>query len=64
MHMKEFYVTEGQTVARGQKIGAMGNTGEVYPVPSSSNPYGGTHLHFEVRVGGAYGTSINPLSLY
>lgn len=64
MHMKEFYVTEGQTVARGQKIGAMGNTGEVYPVPSSSNPYGGTHLHFEVRVGGAYGTAINPLSLY
>lgn len=64
MHMKEFYVTEGQTVARGQKIGAMGNTGEVYPVPSSSNPYGGTHLHFEVRVGGAYGTSINPLGLY
>ena len=64
MHMKEFYVTEGQTVARGQKIGAMGNTGEVYPVPSSSNPYGGTHLHFEVRVGGAYGTSINPLSIY
>ena len=64
MHMKEFYVTEGQTVARGQKIGAMGNTGEVYPVPSSSNPEGGTHLHFEVRVGGAYGTAINPLSLY
>lgn len=64
MHMKEFYVSEGQTVARGQKIGAMGNTGEVYPVPSSSNPYGGTHLHFEVRVGGAYGTSINPLGIF
>ena len=64
MHMKEFYVSEGQTVARGQKIGAMGNTGEVYPVPTSSNPYGGTHLHFEVRVGGAYGTSINPLSIF
>lgn len=64
MHMKEFYVSEGQTVARGQKIGAMGNTGEVYPVPTSSNPYGGTHLHFEVRIGGAYGTSINPLGLF
>lgn len=64
MHMKEFYVSEGQTVARGQKIGAMGNTGEVYPVPTSSNPYGGTHLHFEVRVGGAYGTSINPLGIF
>lgn len=64
MHMREFYVSEGQTVARGQKIGAMGNTGEVYPVPTSSNPYGGTHLHFEVRVGGAYGTSINPLGIF
>ena len=64
MHMKEFYVSEGQTVARGQKIGAMGNTGEVYPVPSASNPYGGTHLHFEARIGGAYGTSINPLGLF
>ncbi len=64
MHMKEFYVSEGQTVARGQKIGTMGNTGEVYPVPTSSNPYGGTHLHFEVRVGGAYGTSINPLGIF
>ena len=64
MHMKEFYVSEGQTVARGQRIGTMGNTGEVYPVPSASNPYGGTHLHFEARIGGAYGTSINPLGLF
>ena len=61
MHMRDIYVTSGQTVARGQKIGTMGNTGEVYPVPSSYNPYGGTHLHFGVRIGGSY---INPLSLY
>ena len=64
MHMKEIYVTEGQTVARGQKIGAMGNTGNVYPVPSSYNPYGGTHLHFSVRKGAPYGATINPLYLY
>lgn len=61
MHMKDIYVSEGQTVARGQKIGSMGNTGEVYPVPSSYNPYGGTHLHFGVRIGSSY---INPLNLY
>ena len=61
MHMRDIYVTSGQTVARGQKIGTMGNTGEVYPVPSSYNPYGGTHLHFGVRIGSSY---INPLSLY
>lgn len=64
MHMKDVNVTVGQTVARGQKIGTMGNTGNVYPVPSSSNPYGGTHLHFSVRIGSAYGSHINPLNLY
>ena len=64
MHMKDIYVSEGQTVARGQKIGTMGNTGNVYPVPTSYNPYGGTHLHFSVRVGSPYGSHINPLRLY
>ena len=42
----------------------MGNTGEVYPVPSASNPYGGTHLHFGVRMGSPYGSTMNPLSLF
>lgn len=64
MHLRDIYVSKGQTVARGQKIGAMGNTGEVYPVPSSYNPYGGTHLHFGVRVGAPYGNHINPLRLF
>lgn len=64
MHLRDFSVTTGQTVARGQRIGSMGNTGDVYPVPSSYNPYGGTHLHFEVRVGGAHGTAVNPLGLF
>lgn len=64
MHLKDIYVSEGQTVARGQKIASMGNTGNVYPIPSSSNPYGGTHLHFGVRVGAPYGRTINPLNLY
>lgn len=64
MHMKEVYVSPGQTVVRGQKIGSMGNTGNCVPVPSPSNPYGGTHLHFGVRVGGPYGYHINPLGLF
>lgn len=64
MHMKNVNVTVGQTVARGQKIGTMGNTGNVYPIPTSRNPYGGTHLHFSVRKGSAYGAHINPLRLY
>ena len=64
MHMKDVFVNVGQTVARGQKIGTMGNTGDCYPVPSSYNPYAGTHLHFEVRRGSANGTKINPYNLY
>lgn len=64
MHLKDIYVTEGQTVARGQRIGTMGNTGNVYPVPNSYNPYAGTHLHFGVYVGSPYGSTINPFNLY
>jgi murein DD-endopeptidase MepM/ murein hydrolase activator NlpD len=37
-HMNEIYVTKGQTVAQGQAIGQMGNTGNST----------GTHLHMEV----------------
>lgn len=66
MHLKDIYVEEGQTVARGQKIGTMGNTGNVYPVPNSSNPYAGTHLHFGVYIGTPYrgGYTVNPYSIY
>lgn len=64
MHLKDINVTVGQTVARGQKIATMGNTGYVVPVPYSGNPYGGTHLDFSVRMGSPNGSTINPLNLY
>lgn len=64
MHLKDINVTVGQTVARGQKIATMGNTGYVVPTPSSYNPYGGTHLDFSVRMGSPEGYTINPLNLY
>lgn len=66
MHLNKINVSVGDVVSAGEVIGTMGNTGHVIPAPTASNPYGGTHLHFEVFIGipdkGGY--KINPLSLY
>ncbi len=66
MHLAKILVSEGQVVSRGQKIGVMGNTGEVYPVPSSYSPYSGTHLHFATWRGfpNRGGSPFDPLTLY
>ena len=45
-------VTKGQYVSQGQAIMQVGNTGNVLPRPTASDPLRGTHLHFEVRVNG------------
>ena len=47
-HMSKIRVKKGQRVSRGQRIGDMGNTGRST----------GTHLHYEVRVGGR---PVNPM---
>ena len=69
MHLSSILVKTGQTVSRGQKIATMGNTGEVYPVPSRYSPYSGTHLHFattrgDPSNGGMSGSPFDPLTLY
>lgn len=50
-HLNGVYVSSGQTVRKGQRIGAMGNTGYSF----------GCHLHFSTTKNGAL---FNPLSLY
>ena len=47
-HLARIRVKKGQRVSRGQKIGDMGNSGRST----------GTHLHYEVRVGGS---AVNPM---
>jgi murein DD-endopeptidase MepM/ murein hydrolase activator NlpD len=50
-HLQKLYVSAGQTVSRGQTIGQEGSTG------NSS----GSHLHYEVIVGGR---TVNPFSYH
>lgn len=66
MHLKDVKVSVGQVVSRGQIIGTMGNTGNVVPMPTNSNPYGGTHLHFALFIGKPFngGYAVNPMNLY
>lgn len=47
-HMEQIFTKLGQTVTRGDTIGAIGNTGR------STGP----HLHYEVRIGGV---CVNPM---
>ena len=66
MHLNKTYVNVGDKVSSGDIIASMGNTGNVIPVPTNSNPYAGTHLHFCLFVGEPYngGYAINPYRVY
>ena len=60
-HLSEIVVSVGDSVKSGQLIGRVGNSGNVYPKPTSENPQAGKHLHFEIR--NTSGQSINISSL-
>lgn len=56
-HCSSVAVSSGSKVVQGQVIAYVGNTGNVYPRPSSDNPHAGAHLHFEVILNG---NRVNP----
>ncbi|MEG0546691.1 MAG: peptidoglycan DD-metalloendopeptidase family protein [Oscillospiraceae bacterium] len=58
-HALSLNVSTGQKVSQGQQIAVAGNTGNVIPGPTSSNPYAGSHLHFEVAING---NVVNPVN--
>lgn len=57
-HLSAIFITDGQTVQKGQQIGAMGNSGDST----------GTHLHLGLWTGGlpykSGSTSLDPFILY
>ena len=52
-HMSRLAVSQGQNVQKGDVIGYVGNTGNVY------GANGGYHLHLELRVNGS---RVDPLA--
>lgn len=55
-HLSSRTVSVGDRVVQGETVGYSGNSGRVSPSPTASDPYAGTHLHFEIRkcVSGSY----------
>ncbi|MBQ5994539.1 MAG: peptidoglycan DD-metalloendopeptidase family protein [Clostridia bacterium] len=51
-HCSSVAVSTGTKVSQGQVIAYVGNTGNVRPAPTPSNPHAGAHLHFEVILNG------------
>lgn len=65
LHLKESpLVSTGDSVTQNTVLGYVGNTGTVYPAPSTSNPNAGAHLHFDVNTvhaiyGGSSSSNVN-----
>lgn len=55
-HLNKSYVKVGDKLVYGNKIGEMGNTGQVSPMPTPEKPNAGTHTHLAVVEGKKTGT--------
>ena len=53
-HNSENLVSRGEAVSKGQVIARIGTSGRTT----------GPHLHFEIRTGGIYGPTVNPLNFF
>lgn len=53
-------LVSGQSVSRGQVVGRQGNTGNVFPRPSSSCSECGSHLHFMVLTCAEWECAVDP----
>ena len=51
-HLSSFQVNVGETVRAFQPIATMGNSGHVFPSPTSACPRCGTHLHAGLQIHG------------
>ncbi len=49
-HLRNIYVSSGQSVSQGQALGEMGSTGTAY----------GIHVHYMLLRGGGWGSHVNP----
>jgi len=58
-HLASNCVSINQEVKRGDLIGIMGGTGNVFPKPTAENPYAGSHLHLELLAVDNNGVVIN-----
>lgn len=61
-HCSVIKVSEGQSVAQGDVIARVGNSGNVQPKPSKKYPYAGTHLHLGIKKNGYWNNPQNFVS--
>ena len=63
-HLSVNYIFTGQSVKKGQVLGLTGNTGNVLPKPTPTNPNAGAHFHVNFCETDAYANRLNTKNGY